>query len=58
MRVVEGDVIGTKDGRYGSVTFVVSQNHFLVVEALDPDDECGTEPNEFWTNIENVASIV
>lgn len=58
MRVAEGDVIGTKDGRYGVVTFLVTQKHFMVVEALDPDDDCSTEPNEFWTGIDNVASIV
>jgi len=58
MRVVKGDVIGTKDGRYGVVTFVVTQENFLVAEATHPDDDCETEANEFWTGIDNVASIV
>lgn len=58
MRVREGDTIGTKDGRYGVVTFVVTQDSFLVKEALAPEAECGTETEEFWTGVENVASIV
>lgn len=57
MQVREGDTIGTKDGRYGIVTFLVTQKKFLVKEHPDVLDP-GTDPAEFWTDIDNVASIV
>lgn len=59
MRVAEGDIIGTKDGRYGVVEFIVTQDRFLVLEAFPPDAPCAdVMPNQFWTGIKNVASIV
>lgn len=58
MKVKEGDTIGTKDGRYGTISFIVTQDHFLVNEAVDIDEPCPTEVNQFWTGIDNVASIV
>lgn len=55
MRVQEGDVIGTKDGRYGRIELLVSQKHFVVKEMLPDANHYG---ENFWTGIENVASIV
>lgn len=58
MRVREGDVIGLKDGRYGTVTFLVTQDWFLVTEAVDQLEPVPEEPPQFWTSLDNVASIV
>lgn len=57
MRVAEGDIIGTKDGRYGRIAFVVTQRNFLVEEFENLADPMFA-PSPFWTGIENVASIV
>lgn len=58
MKVREGDTIGTKDGRYGVISFLVTQQHFLVTEAVDYLEPVPSAPREFWTDISNVASIV
>ncbi|MGB3945744.1 MAG: hypothetical protein WBK76_02800 [Candidatus Saccharimonadales bacterium] len=59
MRVREGDCIGTKDGRFGVITLLVTQENFLVEEIIHPDDlePGGTEINEFQASIRDVASI-
>lgn len=57
MRVTEGDVIGTKDGRYGKVKEVISQKEILVDEFENPADPMYA-PSEFWTNADNIASVV
>ena len=58
MQVAKGDIIGTKDGRYGIVDFIVTQDKFLVNESVSALEPLPEVPNQFWTGIDNVASIV
>lgn len=58
MKVREGDVISTNDGRYGKVVFMVTQKNFLV--EIFPEDPLAPKPEtpeESWMGIKNVASI-
>lgn len=59
MRVAEGDVIGTKDGRYGKVAFLVTQDWFLVdIFPQDVNEPAPNEPEQAWLTAKDVASIV
>lgn len=59
MRVAEGDTIGLTNGRYGKVSFLVTQNHFLVdLFPEDPDEPKAETPEQSWHKAADVASIV